>query len=103
MAKEINVSRGDLPMVPPSKGEVVAKVAFCPTVNNLECHAKKSGIYSIDTRSYWRVEWYDLLSALGSYELIQNYSECTKEVNAWKEKTGKKVDTALCKKISIDS
>ena len=69
-------------MVPPSKREVSAKAAFCHTVNSLECHAKESGIYSTDTRSYWRVQWYDLLSALGSYKFIQNYSEYTKEVNA---------------------
>lgn len=69
-------------------------------INSLECHAKKLGIYSTDTKSYCRMQGHDLRSDLERYELTQNYSEYVREVNVWKE-TRKKDDTILSKKISI--
>lgn len=57
-------------------------------MNSLECNAEQFGIYPIDTKSYCRVEGHDLISDLGNYKFTENYSECIREVNVWKE-TGK--------------
>lgn len=83
-------------MMAPSKDKQWQRQLFGHTKNSAECHAKTFGIYSIDTKSQYKVEGRDLISTLGSQGLTQNYSECIKEENVWKE-TGKKADAILCK------